>query len=41
MPIDDDFSELVSTPGQYELVSEINDKTYKNSLTANERFTVK
>lgn len=41
MPIDDDFSELVSSPGQYELVSEINDKTYKNSLTASERFTVK
>lgn len=41
MPIDDKFSELVDTPGRYEVVSEINDKGYKNSLTASERFTVK
>ena len=41
MPIDDKFSELVDTPGQYEVVSEINDKEYKNSLTASERFIVK
>ncbi len=41
MPIDDKFSELIDTPGKYEIVSEINDKAYKNSLTTNERFTVK
>ncbi len=41
MPIDDKFSELVDSPGQYEIVSEINDKAYKNSLTTNERFIVK
>ena len=41
MPIDDEFSELVNTPGQYELVSEINDKEYKKSLTKSERFIVK
>jgi len=41
LPIDDEFSELVTSPGQYELVSEINDKEYKNSLTVSERFTVK
>ena len=41
MPIDDKFSELVDSPGQYELVSEINDKDFKKSLTASERFTVK
>ena len=41
MPIDDDFSELIDIPGQYEIVSEINDKTYKKSLTASERFIVK
>ena len=41
MPIDDKFSELVDIPGQYEIVSEINDKEYKNSLTTNERFIVK
>ncbi len=41
MPIDDDFSELIDSPGEYEIVSEINDKTYKKSLTASERFIVK
>ena len=41
MPIDDTFSELVDSPGQYELVSEINDKAYKNSLTTSERFIIK
>ena len=41
MPIDDDFSELIDSPGLYEIVSEINDKTYKKSLTASERFIVK
>ncbi len=41
MPIDDDFSELIDIPGLYEIVSEINDKTYKKSLTASERFIVK
>lgn len=41
MPIDDKFSELIDTLGQYELVTEINDKSYKKSLTASERFSVK
>jgi len=41
LPTDDEFSELIDSPGQYEIVSEINDKTYKKSLTASERFIVK
>lgn len=41
MPIDDKFSELVANPGQYELVSVINDQAYKTSLTSSEHFTVK
>ena len=41
MPIDDDFSELIDSPGEYEIVSEINDKTYQKSLTVSERFIVK
>lgn len=41
MPIDDKFSEIIDSPGQYELISEINDKDYKKSLTASERFIVK
>ena len=41
MPIDERFSEIVDSPGQYEIISEINDKDYKKSLTAKERFTVR
>jgi len=41
MPIDDDFSELIDIPGEYEIVSEIHDKTYQKSLTVSERFIVK
>ena len=41
MPIDDKFSEIIDTPGQYEIISEINDKDYKKSLSSSERFTVK
>lgn len=41
LPIDDKFSEMIDSPGQYELISEINDKDYKKSLMASERFTVK
>ena len=41
MPIDDDFSELIDSPGEYEIVSEIHDKTSQKSLTVSERFIVK
>ncbi len=41
MPIDEKFSEIVDTPGQYEIVSEINDEEYKNSLTKSEKFIVR
>jgi hypothetical protein len=41
LPIKDRFSEVVDTPGQYELVVDILDKNQKNSITTSEKFTVK
>jgi hypothetical protein len=41
MPIGDKFSEAIDTPGQYEIVAEINDKEFKKTLTASEQFIVK
>ena len=41
MPIDDKFSETVDTLGQYQIVTEINDKGFKKTLTASEEFIVK
>jgi len=41
LPIDDDFSEKIETPGKYEIVVDILDKSQKNSITTSEKFTVK
>ena len=41
LPIDDDFSEKIGTPGKYEIVVDILDKNQKNSITTSEKFTVK
>jgi hypothetical protein len=40
LPIDDDFSEIIDVPGQYELVAEMTDKT-QNSIKTSEKFTIK
>ena len=40
LPIDDTFSETIDTSGEYEIVIEMNDKSYKNSVTASEKFIV-
>lgn len=40
MPIGDEFSEPISTPGSYEIVAEINDKGYQKTLTATKKFIV-
>ena len=40
LPLDDKFSETIDTAGQYEILIEMNDKAYKNSLTASEMFIV-
>jgi hypothetical protein len=41
LPIGDDFSEIIDTPGQYTLVAEMRDKAQKNTISASEKFTVK
>lgn len=40
MPIDDDFSETIDNPGQYEIEAEINDIDFKKTLTTSMKFTV-
>ena len=35
------FSEIIDTPGRYELVVDMLDKNQKNSITTSEEFTVK
>ena len=41
LPIDDEFSEIIDIPGQYELVVKMNDQNQKSSITASEKFTIK
>jgi hypothetical protein len=41
LPIDDEFSETMDVPGQYDLVVKMNDRNQKNSIMASEKFTVK
>jgi hypothetical protein len=41
LPVKEKFSEIVDTPGRYELVVDILDKNQKNSITTSEEFTVK
>jgi len=40
LPIDDEFSETISKPGNYELIVEMNDKEYTKTISATARFTV-
>ncbi len=41
LPNKERFSEIVSTPGQYELVVDMLSKNQKDSITTSEKFTVK
>ena len=41
LPIGDEFSEIIDTPGQYELVVKMNDQNQKSSITASGKFTIK
>jgi hypothetical protein len=41
LPVDDQFSEIIAKPGQYELLVKMNDPDQKNSITASEKFTIK
>jgi hypothetical protein len=40
LPMDDEFSEIIDTPGQYKLVVKMNDQNQKSSITASEKFTI-
>ena len=40
MPIDDEFSETIDTPGQYEIEAEINNIDFKKTLTTSMKFIV-
>ena len=41
LPIDDDFSEIIDRPGQYDLVVKMTDQNQKNSITTSGKFTIK
>jgi hypothetical protein len=41
LPIDDEFSETIDIPGQYEIIVEIKSKNQENSITSSEKFTIK
>ncbi len=41
LPVDDEFSEVIDTPGSYEILVEINDKSQKDTISAKEKFSVK
>ena len=40
LPIDDEFSEIINEPGNYELVVEMHDKQYTKTISATAKFTV-
>jgi len=40
LPVDDEFSETISKPGNYELIVEMNDKEYTKMIRATAKFTV-
>ena len=41
LPIDDDFSEILDKPGQYEIVVKMTDQNQKSSITTSGKFTIK
>ena len=41
MPMDDEFSEQIDAPGEYELLVHMNDKHYKKTVRLSEKFLVK
>jgi len=41
LPVDDEFSEVIDTPGNYEILVEINDKSQKDTISVKEKFSVK
>jgi len=41
LPINDDFSEIIDTPGNYQIVIEMNDKQQKKTIYSSAKFSVK
>ena len=41
LPLGEGFSQVIDTPGQYELVAEMRDKEQKHDISSSEKFTVK
>jgi hypothetical protein len=41
LPIRERFSEIIETPGKYEIVADMLDQNQKNSITIGKEFTVK
>ena len=41
LPVDDEFSEIIDVPGQYELVVKMSDQNQKSTITSGEKFTIK
>lgn len=41
LPSNEQFSESINTPGQYEIKAEMLDQNQKNSITTSEKFTVR
>lgn len=41
LPIDDNFSEIIDTPGQYDLVVKMTDQNQKSTITTSSKFTIK
>ncbi len=40
LPVDDEFSQVIDTPGNYEILVEMTDKSQKNTITVKEKFSV-
>ena len=41
LPLDDNFSEIIDKPGQYDLVVKMTDQNQKSSITTSGKFTIK
>jgi len=41
LPVDDEFSQVIDTPGNYEILVEMNDKSQKDTISVKAKFSVK
>ncbi len=41
LPVDDVFSEVIQTPGEFEIIVEVNDKRQTHTISTNAKFAVK